>query len=237
MQETSKNLRGRSTVITVGTLACLVVILVFITGPENLAEFLNPGTPTDVPLLPVITHMPTVTNVVATPSAIPSFPVLPGEMPTARPTLYTLTQQEYDNENWFGRNKFYGNAEDAQSFKITETSELQEIVIHLSYRPGGNNERPIQCSLMDTEFNILAKTEIPGFQDDGGWKPFRFPAGIKLQPGTYIFSVFTQGSYFLRFANNPKAYSEGERYTRTWKDTNWEVSESDLSFSIFLTKQ
>jgi hypothetical protein len=90
---------------------------------------------------------------------------------------------------------------------------------------------------MDSEFNTLAETEIDGFQRDGGWKSFRFSPGVLLQPGTYIFSLYTQGSYLLRFMNNPRAYSEGERYIRTWKDTGWEVSESDLSFSIFLTEE
>jgi hypothetical protein len=156
-------------------------------------------------------------------------------MPTALPTLYTLTQQEYTNENWFGRNTFYGNAEDAQSFRVAQASELREIAIHLSYRPGGNNERPIRCSLMDSEFHILAESEIDGFQGDGGWKSFRFQPEVSLQPGTYIFSMFTQGSYLLRFTDNPRSYSDGQRYIRTWKDSDWESSDGDLSFSIFLT--
>ena len=232
MQKNSKSLS-----VLFVTLACIAAILVFMKGPGNLTEIVRPKPSTDVPHLVSMTQMPTITKVLPTPSAVPTLNQLPVETPTARPTLYTLTQQEYDGETWFGRNKFYGNAEDGQSFRVTEVSELQEIVIHLAYRPGGNNERPIQCSLMDSGFNILAETEIPGFQDDGGWKTFRFSPGILLQPGTYIFRVYTQGSYFLRFMNNPEAYSEGQRYTKTWKDTGWEISESDLSFSIFLTKE
>lgn len=220
-----------------GALACLAVILVLITGPGNLAEILYPKASTDVPQVPVTMQIPTVTKVVDTPRPVPTRTELPVDTPTARPTLYTITQQEYDGEIWFGRNKFYGNLEDSQSFRITEASELQEIVVHLSYRPGGNNERPIRCSLMDTGFNILAETEIDGFDDEGGWKSFRFSPGILLQPGIYIFGFYTQGSYFLRFMNNPGAYAEGERYTKTWKDTGWEISESDLSFSIFLTAE
>jgi hypothetical protein len=231
MQKTRKGL------IVSGTLACLAAILVFITGTEHFAEFLNPKTPTDAPPIPVMTQTPASTKVVPTLSALPTLMELPGDTPTARATLYTITQQEYDGETWFGRNKFYGNLEDGQSFRVAELSELREIVIHLSYRPGGNNERPIRCSLMDSGFNILAETEIAGFQDEGGWKTFRFDPGVVLQPATYIFSLYSQGSYFLRFTSHPQSYAEGERYTRTWKDTGWETSETDLSFSVFLTKE
>lgn len=235
MQKTNKYLSEHRGVIVIGVLACLVAILVLITGKENLTKILNLKTPTEVSLVPVVTQSPARTEVVAPPSAIPAVSELPVDMPTARPTLYTVTQQEYTRENWFGRNTFYGNAEDGQSFRIAEASELREIAIHLSYRPGGNNERPIRCSLMDSGFNILAETEIDGFKGDGGWKSFRFQPGVSLEPGTYIFSVFTQGSYLLRFTDNPRSYSDGERYTRTWKDTDWEISDGDLSFSIFLT--
>jgi hypothetical protein len=235
MQKTNKKLSEHRGVAVIGALACLVAILVFITGKENLTKILNLNTPTEVPPVPVTTQMLALTEGFATPSAIPPVNELPGDMPTALPTLYTLTQQEYTSENWFGRNTFYGNAEDGQSFRVAQASELREIAIHLAYRPGGNNERPIRCSLMDSGFNILAESEIDGFQGDGGWKSFRFDPGVSLQPGTYIFSVFTQGSYLLRFTDNPRSYLDGERYIRTWKDSDWESSDGDLSFSIFLT--
>lgn len=237
MQKTKKSLNNHAKVTILGALMCLVAVLVFTRGNKNLVKFLSSKTPTGVPVTSENTTIPTLTKVVAIQAALPAGSEAPSIVSTAQPSLYAINQPEFNNENWFGRNKFYGNAEDAQSFRIEETSELREIALHLAYRPGGNNERPVRCSLMDAEFNILAETEIAGFQDDPGWKTFRFDPGIVLQPGTYIFSVFTQGSYFLRFTDNPRSYSAGERYTRTWKDTGWEVSDGDLSFSIYLTKE